>query len=277
MQKIALLAIALFYCGVLFAEDVNIWEDTARHKKVKMTAYLSEGEKNKAIIVCPGGSYFWHAAAGEGHEVAKWLQGQGISAFVLHYRTAGFMAFFTHYRYLFRGVRYPDAGEDLRQALRYIKAHAAEYRVDTEDIGVMGFSAGGHLALSGGVLFKAEDKPAFIALIYPVVTMLEPYVHKRSRRALLGDGRRHNRQLCDSLSLEKHISATCPPVFLVNCKDDPKVDYHNSTLLDSALTAAQVSHYYVQYATGGHGFGISEKKASAESLRWKQEFLKWIK
>ena len=80
----------------------------------------------------------------------------------------------------------------------------------------------------------------------------------------------------DSLSLERHIPHDCPPVFLVNCVDDPVVDYHNSIVLDSALTANNVKHRYIQYATGGHGFGASETKGSEECRQWKKEFLNWI-
>ena len=83
--------------------------------------------------------------------------------------------------------------------------------------------------------------------------------------------------MIDSLSLECHIPADCPPVFLVNCVDDPVVEYHNSILLDSALTANKVNHRYIQYQTGGHGFGASEEKGTAECRQWKQEFLNWIK
>lgn len=79
-------------------EKVNIWQGTACRKNVEMTAYLAKGGSKMAVIVCPGGSYLWHDMNDEGHEVGKWLQNNGISAFVLHYRTAGFMAFFLHYR-----------------------------------------------------------------------------------------------------------------------------------------------------------------------------------
>ena len=88
--------------------------------------------------------------------------------------------------------------------------------------------------------------------------------------------RQFNRQWRDSLSLEKHVSPDCPPVFLVNCQDDPIVKYHNSELLDSALTANHVPHRYIQYKTGGHGFGASDTKGTEECRQWKQEFLEWI-
>ncbi len=258
-------------------EAVNVWQGTQVGKKVMMTPYLAPGQSNVAVVVCPGGSYFWHDMDAEGEAVGKWLQANGISAFVLRYRTAGFGAFFTHYRYLFRGIRYPDALNDLQQAMAYIRNHAGQYGVNPDSVGAMGFSAGGHLVMSAGVLLPKQERPAFVAPIYPVVTMTEKCVHKRSRRALLGDGRKHNKHLCDSLSLERHVKDDCPPVFLVNCKDDPIVEYHNSELLDSALTAHKVPHRYLQYKTGGHGFGASQEKGTAECRKWKEEFLAWIR
>ncbi len=271
--------LCLFFPGVeaLAQEKVNIWQDTGCRKKVEMMPYLAPGSGNKAVIVCPGGSYLWHGMEPEGHAVGRWLQRNGISAFVLHYRTAGFMAFFWHYRYLFRGTRYPDALDDLYQANLYIKEHAREYGVDPGCIGAMGFSAGGHLVMSGGEdLLDRKPGFAFVAPIYPVVTMSAPCVHKRSRRALLGDGRKNDKALRDSLSLELHVQKGCPPVFLVNCKDDPVVNCHNSELLDSALTAHAVPHRYIQYQTGGHGFGASDEKGTEECRQWKREFLKWL-
>ena len=264
------------YCSAAFAQ-VNIWEGTVGHKSVEMTPFLAQGSGNTAIVVCPGGSYFWHDTTTEGYDVARWLQRNGISAFVLRYRTAMVPAFVTHFRYVVRGNRYPDPQDDLRRAITYIKARADEYGIDSRHIGAMGFSAGGHLVMSAAELFDKDVRPAFVAPIYPVVTMTESCVHKRSRRALLGDNRKNNRALRDSLSLERHVPADCPPVFLVNCMDDPIVDWHNSVLLDSALTAHHIPHKYIQYLTGGHGFGASDTKGTAECRQWKAEFLKWIK
>lgn len=245
--------------------------------RVELTAYPASGPDATAVIVCPGGSYFWHDMVSEGDSVGHWLQRQGICAFVLRYRTAYVPAFITHFRLIFRGNRYPDPQNDLREALRYVRAHATEYRVSPEKIGVMGFSAGGHLVMSSVELFPREEWPAFIVPVYPVVTMVEPWVHKRSRRGLLGDSRTGNRQLRDSLSLEKHIPDGCPPVFLVNCEDDPIVDFHNSVVLDSALTARKVPHVYLRYATGGHGFGANCRKGSAECRTWRRHFLTWLR
>lgn len=273
-RRITILIACLLAFSSLSA--VNIWDGVAHHPKVDMISYLASGEGNVAIIVCPGGSYFWHDLETEGLEVAQWLQQNGISAFVLKYRTGGVMAFVTHYRHIWRGNRYPDPQDDLLQALRYVRDHAREYGIDPEKVGAMGFSAGGHLVMSAAEFFALDERPAFVVSIYPVVTMSQDCVHKRSRRGLLGDSRTNNQTLCDSLSLERHVPRDCPPVFLVNCKDDPIVDYRNSVLLDSALTAQAVPHVYIQFQTGGHGFGASDSKGTPESRQWKQSFFEWI-
>lgn len=131
--------------------------------------------------------------------------------------------------------------------------------------------------MSSAELFALKDRPNFIVPIYPVVTMTEDCVHKRSRRGLLGDNKKNDPELKDLLSLERHVPEDCPPVFLVNCKDDPIVDYRNSVLLDSALTSKNIPHQYLLYETGGHGFGASETKGTAECREWKEAFLNWIK
>jgi acetyl esterase/lipase len=123
-------------------EIVNIWEHTDVRKKVFLTPYIAEGGNNPCVIVCPGGSYFWHDTDNEGVKVAEWLQSNGISAFVLNYRTAYVPAFMFRTRLLVRGNQYPDPQNDLQQAIRYIKEHSALYGIDTTKVGAMGFSAG---------------------------------------------------------------------------------------------------------------------------------------
>ena len=281
----------LFFGQALAQESIPLWEGyhVPHGKQVTLTPYLADSnEMGLAIIVCPGGSYFWLDEKTEGDGVAQWLQKNGISAFVLRYRAAGFGAFFWHHRAIFRGKQYPDMLIDAQRALQWVREHAEEYKIDPNKVGMMGFSAGGHLVMSAacfketnylianGIETEVSLEPTFVAPIYPVVTMREPYVHKRSRRALLSEKRNHNQTMIDSLSLERHIPGDCPPVFLVNCVDDPVVEYHNSILLDSALTANKVNHRYIQYKTGGHGFGASEEKGTPECRQWKQEFLNWI-
>lgn len=277
--QISIIIAVLILTHVLTTQaQINIWEGTSVRHRVELTPYLVKGNTPApAVIVCPGGSYFWHDMVNEGSKVAEWLNANGISAFILRYRTAYVPAFITHFRLLFRGNRYPDALNDLRQSLRLVRHQAQKYNIDTTKIGVMGFSAGGHLVMSAVELLPRSEWPAFVVPVYPVVSFVDPCVHKRSRRGLLGDSRKHNKQLCDSLSLERHVPKDCPPVFLINCKDDPIVNHRNAELLDSALTAKNVPHKFIQYKTGGHGFGASEKKGSAECRQWKAEFIKWFR
>ena len=276
LLAIILPACLLFCNSVAALAQVNIWEGTGCHKQVNMTPYIAGNKGGKGVVVCPGGSYFWHDMEAEGHDVARWLNDNGITAFVLRYRTAYVPAFVFHHRLLFRGNRYPDPQDDLRQALRHVRQNAARYGVNPDSIGVMGFSAGGHLAMSAAELFPREERPAFVASVYPVVSMTEQCTHRRSRRGLLGDSRIGNKELRDLLSLERHVPKDCPPVFLVNCKDDPVVDYRNAVLLDSALSAQGITHKYIQYSTGGHGFGASDTKGTPECRQWRQEFLHWL-
>ena len=266
-------------------------KDDRRAEEVIITPYLADNSSNApAVIVCPGGSYCWLDVKGEGIEVAEWLRDNGINAFLLQYRTAGFGAYFTRYRLVARGNRHPDMICDVQRAIRFVREKADSLSIDPGRVGVMGFSAGGHLALCAAC-FSGTDytdlpqkgesdislRPDFVAAIYPVVTMKGEYVHKRSRRGLLGEWGKYNKELREQMSIEEHIPNDCPPVFMINCKDDPVVDWHNSVMLDQALTKAGVEHKYIQYETGKHGFGVSEVYGSEESQKWKYEFLEWLK
>lgn len=263
--------------------SVPIWQGTPCHAgKVVMDPYLPEGEPVASVVVCPGGSYHWLDLDAEGEKVGKWLADNGIAAYVLHYRVAGVPSFITHYRLLLRGRRHPDMLCDVQRAIQLVR--------ESYDgpVGVMGFSAGGHLVLSAGEFSGTafnEDRygirsdvplrPDFIAAVYPVVTLSdERYVHRRSRKGLLGET--SNAVMRDSLSLERHVPPEMPPVFLVNCEDDPIVDWHNSVLMDSALTSVGIPHRYVRYRSGGHGFGADSAKMSAETARWQESFMEWF-
>lgn len=251
--------------------------------QVHLTPFIPEKNNPEyaglAVVVCPGGSYSWLDRETEGEGVALWLNENGIPAFVLEYRTQGVPSFIFHHRLVNRGKRYPDALRDLDKAISTIKERAEEYNLDISRIGIMGFSAGGHLVMSYACNNDETSKQIvdFIVPIYPVVTMNGPHVHKRSRRALLGEYGLHKQSLRNKLSIELNVPQDCPPVFLVNCKDDEIVDYQNSVMLDSALTANNINHKYLLFEKGGHGFGASDKKGSEECRRWKNEFLAWIK
>ena len=270
---------------------VRIWEGTPeRAAGVLLYPFPAEVQgSGTCIIVCPGGSYFWHDMEAEGESVARWLSSKGITAFVLKYRVGGVGDFITGSRAISRRRRHPDMIADLQMAVMTVRTRAGEFGIDPSRIGVMGFSAGGHLAMSSavfphegflrakGVDITASPAPDFVAPVYPVVTFSdERYAHRRSRRGLLGEGRTRNRALRDSLSLEKHIPAGCPPVFLLNCKDDPVVRWENSALLDSALTEKGVPHLWTLYETGGHGFGADITKQDSNTSGWQDLFLDWL-
>ncbi len=265
------------HTGMAQQPVVNIWEGTPVHKKVTLTPFVCKGSHNPCIIVCPGGSYFWHDTETEGIGVARWLQANGISAFVLNYRTAYVPAFIFRTRYIIRGNQYPDPQKDLQRAIEYVKDNADLYGIDTTTVGAMGFSAGGHLVMSVAEKYDSPRlRPAFVAPIYPVVSFTAECTHKRSRRGLLGEYKKKNSKYQNLLSLEKNVPLDCPPVFLVNCMDDPIVDYRNSILLDSALCEKGIPHKYILYKTGGHGFGASDVKGTEECRAWKGEFLRWF-
>lgn len=267
---------------VLQAQE-RIWEGTrCANRSVTLTEYRPEGEPRAAVIVCPGGSYHWLDMETEGKKVAEWLASNGYLAYVLKYRVAGKFEFVIKYRTIIRGNRHPDMICDLQRAIQRVREQYSG------PVGVMGFSAGGHLVMTAGTFFKTNFleryglapevslRPDFVAPIYPVVTLSAAPVHKRSRLGLLGEWTAANQEMRDSLSLEKHIQADTPPVFLLNCLDDPVVDYRNSVLLDSALTAHAVPHLYTQYETGGHGFGASPEKQNENTRNWQETFLKWM-
>lgn len=277
---IVLLSIAVFSA----ASRERIWEGTAcKDTTVTLEAFLPEGEPRAAVIVCPGGSYHWLDVQNEGVAVARWLAGEGISAYVLRYRTAGKVELVARFRRFIRGNRYPDMICDLQRAIQLVRERY------NGPVGVMGFSAGGHLSMLSAEQFRTNFlalydiepavslRPDFAAPIYPVVTFTDQrYRHGRSRRGIIGPVSQQTQVMRDSLSLELHVPADCPPVFLLNCTDDPVVDYHNSLLLDSALTANDVPHLYVHYATGGHGFGAEPTKQNEETAAWQDTFIQWL-
>ena len=247
--------------------------------KPRLTPYLADSanDTHTAVIVCPGGSYSWLDMKVEGIGVAEWLQSQGINAFVLKYHVANVSAYMFGYRVLGIGNKYPKMLTDVENALQQVYEQADSLHINRARIGVMGFSAGGHLTMMSYTHNRTDYKPTFLCPIYPVVTMSDKrYAHQRSRRGALGVWRQWNQTLRDSLSIEQHIPDDCPPVFLVNCVDDPIVKYQNSELLDSALTAHNIPHRYIQYQTGGHGFGASDTKGTDECHQWKNEFIQWI-
>ena len=284
MKKYVLIGTLMLLSMAAVAQE-KIWSGTeCRSRQVTLTEYKPEGEPRAAIIVCPGGSYHWLDKDNEATMVAEWLSQEGYAAYVLRYRTAGKVEFVAKYRSVFRGNRHPDMICDLQRAIQLVRERY------NGPVGLIGFSAGGHLVMTAAEFYETNFlarykiepevslRPDFVAPIYPVVTLSDDrYVHKRSRLGLLGEHSVRKQSLRDSLSLEKHVHQGVPPVFLLNCLDDDVVDYHNSVLLDSALTAKHVPHHYIQYEHGGHGFGANpDKMQEGTTDGWQAAFIEWL-
>lgn len=207
-----------------------------------------------AIVVCPGGGY-GALAAHEGHDVAVWLNSIGVTAVVLKYRLGRF------------GYRHPVMLQDAQRAIRTTRAKAAEWKIDPNRIGIMGFSAGGHLTSTAATHFDAGDanasdpiekqssRPDVAILCYAVITMTDPFTHAGSRKNLLGDT--PSPELIDLLSNEKQVTEKTPPTFLFHTEDDKAVPVENSLQFAAALRKAKVPYEIHIYETGRHGVGLA--------------------
>ncbi|MDR0363412.1 MAG: alpha/beta hydrolase [Bacteroidales bacterium] len=265
--------------GTLFAyEKISLWKDVDSMKREKTNLYVFKPadslHKNVAVVICPGGSYaHLYGIKWEGFEVAQWLNENGITAFVLQYRVG-------KHKY-----RHPAMLEDIQRSIQWVREHADHYQINSEKVGVMGFSAGGHLSLMSGIFCNENYleeigvksdvplKPAFIVPVYPVVSMQDDIAHVRSRKNLLG--KKINQEEKDKFSMELQVSKELPPVFLVTAKDDPVVDYRNSLVLKQSLDENGIFNKFLLYEKGGHGFGIDEKRGG-EAAQWRQSFTEWL-
>lgn len=238
--------------------------DTTDAGKPSVTVFAADAKKamGTAVVICPGGGYGHLAFEKEGVQVAKWFAAQGVAAFVLKYRVAPY--------------RHPIEMNDAKRAMRHVRAHAKRFKIDPERIGIVGFSAGGHLASTVATHYDegtagAADtvdrqgcKPYFQVLVYPVITMEGPYAHGGSRNNLLGAGA--PAELLRDLSNEKQVTAKTPPAFLVHAKDDPAVYLENSIFYYDSLRAKGVPAQTKFYDHGPHGFGMADGQAGAPNL-----------
>jgi acetyl esterase/lipase len=224
-----------------------------------------------AIIILPGGSYRGVSIVKEGSDVAKQLNAYGIAAFVVKYRTPSD----THMR-----DRTIGPLQDAQQALRLVREKAREWNVDPKRVGLMGFSAGGHLASTVAVQFTRpvlsgvtpeQVRPDFLMLNYPVISFSDAITHVGSRETLLGS--KPTEQQIKRYSNEQHVSGQTPPTFIMHAADDKAVPVANSIKFLEALQAAGVSSQLIVYPQGGHGFGLNNPTTPD---RWIERLRDWL-
>jgi acetyl esterase/lipase len=223
-----------------------------------------------AVIVCPGGGYSHLSTAREGVQYANWLSTLGVTSFVLKYRLNQF--------------GHPAPLQDVLRAVRIVRSRAAEFKINPERIGVMGSSAGGHLAASAGTLFDhaagrtgaaldtVNARPDFLILMYPVITMVEPAVHAGSRQSLLGASPAP--EFLQLLSVEKQVTAATPPTLLIHTQADQTVPVENSILFYQALTKANVPAEMYLFEHGAHGMGT--KTGLGTASEWPRRVEEWL-
>lgn len=265
-------------------EVVLLWPDGAPGArgnddgdKPSLTLYLPAKDKanGAAVVICPGGGYGHLAMDHEGHQIAQWLNSLGVAGFILKYRHSRSGA----------GYGHPAPLQDAQRAIRMVRRRAEQWNVDSSRIGIIGFSAGGHLASSAGTHFntrygEARDaidelscRPDFMILGYPVISFTEWYTHKGSRKNLLGE--KLDPQLVEHFSNEKQVTPETPPTFLVHADDDRGVPVENSISFYLALRKAKVPAEMHIYEKGGHGFGPGTGKGACSS--WMTRCADWMK
>ncbi len=225
-----------------------------------------------AVIVCPGGGYGALASNHEGRQVASYLNSLGMAAFVLRYRL---------------GPRYHHPIElgDAQRAIRLVRSHASDWRIDPARIGIMGFSAGGHLAMTASTLFDAgaatapdavdrlNSRPDFTILGYPVISMTEEWTHKGSRRNLLGDT--PDPELAKTLSGERAVTRETPPTFLFQTNEDASVPAENAVHYYLALRKAGVPAELHVFERGPHGVGLANDDPALSA--WSSLLANWLR
>lgn len=272
-------------CGLAHGQTPSVellWPDGAPGAKGKaegdkpnITVYLPAKDKanGAAVVICPGGGYGGLAIDHEGKQVAEWLNSIGVAGFILQYRHRGV------------GYGHPAPLQDAQRAVRMVRARSNQWGVDLDRIGILGFSAGGHLASSAATYFdngrpddadpieRASCRPDFVILIYPVITLTESFVHAGSRQNLLG--KEPDPKLMESLSNEKQVTSQTPPAFLVHTDEDKGVPVENSLAFYQAMRKVGVPAELHVYTRGDHGFGLG--RPGEAHAAWPGQCANWLR
>jgi acetyl esterase/lipase len=263
------------------ATDVKEKTDSTNPKKIKvsdvtvptLTVYLPENAQpnRPAVIICPGGGYSFLVVNNEGSDVAQEFNKKGIAAFVLKYRLPNN-----------RTMLNKEIGplQDAQQAIKMVREHASQWNLDPSKIGIMGFSAGGHLASTASVKFSkpvipnennTSLRPDFSILIYPVISFTDSLAHKGSRDNLLGANAEPEK--IREFSGELQVTAQTPPAFLVHCSNDKVVPVANSLRYYEALQKNGVNAELHIYPSGGHGYGLHN---GTTNDNWFERCINWM-
>jgi len=243
--------------------------------KPALTIYLPEEAKatGTAVCICPGGGYGFLAVDHEGHQIARWFNAMGVAGFIVDYRHRN------------KGYGHPAPLQDAQRAIRTVRARADEWGINPKQIGVMGFSAGGHLASTAATHFdsgnaqaqdpieRASCRPDFAILCYAVIMFDEPYTHRGSQRNLLGDA--PDPGLVRSLSSEKQVTPETPPTFLFHTDEDTGVPPENSVYFYLALRRAKVPAEMHIYREGRHGLGLAPDMPGTGN--WPKQCEDWMR
>lgn len=232
------------------------WINGDEYSEATLTIYPASKPNGQVIIACPGGGYAGIATTHEGHDMATWFNTQGITYAVLHYR----MPYGKHEIPL----------SDAHQAIRYMRKHASQWSIN--QIGIMGSSAGGHLASTAATHFTEDTRPDFQILFYPVVTMSD-YTHQGSKDNLLG--KNPTDELVHLYSNEMQVNAQTPPAFIMHSSDDTVVPVANSINYYMNMVKQGVMATMHLYPIGGHGWGYNEN--FPYKSQWKNELEKWLR
>lgn len=238
-----------------------------------LTAFLPDTDKSTgtSVIICPGGGYIVVAITHEGFQIAEAFQKMGVAAFVLRYRLPSDQTMVDK-----------NVGplQDAQRAIQIVKTNAKQWNLDTAKVGIIGFSAGGHLASSVGTHFQRDYisnkqgisfRPAFMILGYPVISFADSLTHMGSRNNLIG--KNPSPEKIKEYSNELQVTANTPPTFIFQAENDATVKVENSLIFYQALRKNKVQAEMLIYPKGGHGFGLNN---STTTSKWMDECQKWM-